>query len=244
MNWPRHAFLILLLALSFAAERPAQTGDPAPDLNKRLDDLDRRIAQIKDLTANFEQQKKSALLKKPLTSSGTVKVKGPKVYWDTTKPHRTVMTIDTTEVRIYYPEQKTVEIYPVQGDMATLSSSPLPRMSVIREQFEITEIKPQDIDPAAKPDGLIAIKLTPKNASLKEHIQQVRVLIDAAAAAARRVEITDADGEQTTLTFTNVKTNTGLTDKDVELSVPKGTTESHPLEGGAPKSPRQPGGNK
>ena len=65
-----------------------------------------------------------------MVSSGTIKLKGTSTRWDTLKPHPTVMTIDASLVRIYYPDQKTVEEYPVQGDMARLASSPLPRISI------------------------------------------------------------------------------------------------------------------
>jgi outer membrane lipoprotein-sorting protein len=232
------AALISVLALAQPAqpkaEPPAAPAAKVDDLTTRLDALDKKIAAIKDLSADFEQQKKTALLKKPLVSSGTIKLKGAKTRWDTAKPHPTVMTIDSAEVRIYYPDQKTVEVYPVQGEMAKLASSPLPRIAVIREQFDIAEAKPTDIDPKATGE-LLALSLTPKLGTLKEHIQRVRVLIDTSTACAKTVEITDADGDQTTISFTNIKLDKGLADKDVEFTAPKGTTVSRPLEGGKPK---------
>ncbi len=219
-------------------ETPKEVQAQPSDLTTRLDALDKKIAAIKDLSADFEQQKKTILLKKPMVSSGTIKLKGAKTRWDTKKPHETIMTIDASEVRIFYPEQKTVEVYPIQGDMARLASSPLPRIATIREHFDIKEAKPTDLDPKADPKAtgdLLAISLTPKTDELKEHIKSIRVLIDAATACAKSVEITDADGDQTTITFTNVKLDSGVTDKDVDLVTPAGTTTSRPLEGGAPK---------
>ena len=233
-----------LLALQPAQPKPDAPAATAPapksdDLSARLDALDKKIAAIKDLSADFEQQKKTALLKKPLTSSGTIKLKGDKTRWDTTKPHPTVMTIDAKEVRIYYPQQKTVEVYPVQGEMAKLASSPLPRIPVIREQFDIAEIKATDIDANATGD-LLALSLTPKSNALKEHIDTIRVMVDLTTACARTVEIKDADGDLTTITFTSIRVDAGISDKDVELTTPKGTTTSRPLEGGAPKQPDAP----
>ena len=234
-------FIAVLLAAQPAASQPKTEAPttPAPaasDLNARLDALDKKIGAIKDLSADFEQSKKTALLKKPMTSSGTIRLKGQKTRWDTLKPHPTIMTIDAAEVRIYYPDQKTTEVYAIQGEMAKLASSPLPRMAVIREQFDITQAGPQELDPKADPKAdLLAIALTPKAAALKEHIQRIRVLIDASTACARRVEIADADGDQTTIVFSNVELDSGLPDKDVVFAAPPGTTISRPLEGGAPK---------
>src|SRR6185295_6863307 len=139
-----HALALIIataLLLQPAQQKPrdeAAKAVPAPqasELNAKLDALDKKIAAIKDLSADFEQSKKTALLKKPMTSSGTIRLKGQRTRWDTKKPHPTIMTIDTAEVRIYYPDQKTVEVYAIQGEMARLASSPLPRIGVIREQF-------------------------------------------------------------------------------------------------------------
>jgi outer membrane lipoprotein-sorting protein len=208
-------------------------------MDAKLDALDNRIALIKDLSASFEQQKKSSMLRKPMTSSGVIRLKGDKTRWDTLRPHATTMTIDTSEVRIYYPEQKTVEVYPVQGEMARLASSPIPRMALVREQFTIEEVKPADIDPTAKGD-LLGIKLTPRSESLKEHLRHVRVLIDSSTACARVVEMVDPDGETTRITFSDVKLDQVLKDEDVTFAAPAGTTVSRPLEGGAPKPQEAP----
>lgn len=207
---------------------------PATDFDKKLEALDTKVAQITDLTADFEQEKRTPLLKKPLVSSGTVKVKGAATRWDTLKPRATTMTIDAAELRIYYPEQKTVEVYPVAHGMGELAASPLPRNKTVREHFTISEVPAKDIDPKAA-DTELGLKLVPIKDSLKEHVSQVRVLINGDTGVGRMVEVTDADGEVTVMRFTNVRTNTGLKDDDVALKVPSGTTESRPLQGEAPK---------
>jgi len=218
-----------------SAPLPAQPATPRTDFDKKLDDLDAKVAAIADLTADFEQEKRTPLLKKPLTSSGTVKVKGTQTRWDTQKPRPIVMTIDATELKLYYPEQKTLEVYPVAGGMAELAASPLPRSKVVREHFTVTEEPATVIDRGAK-DGELGLKLLPLKETLKDHVSQVRVLIDGSTGIARLVEITDADGEVTVMRFTNVKTGTGLKDEQLQLHVPAGTTVSRPLHGEAPKA--------
>ena len=41
----------------------------------------------------------------------------------------------------------------------------------------------------------------------------------------------DADGDRTLLTFTHVRTSTGVSDADLELKLPAGTKMVKPLEG-------------
>ncbi|HYE61577.1 MAG TPA: outer membrane lipoprotein carrier protein LolA [Phycisphaerales bacterium] len=214
---------------------PVQPGTaPVSSFDKKLEELDATVTKIEDLTADFEQEKRTPLLKKPLVSSGTVKVKGSTTRWDTLKPRPTAMTIDASELKIYYPEQKTVEVYPVAGGMAELAASPLPRNKTVREHFTIAEVPAKDIDANAK-DGELGLALTPIKDTLKEHVAQVRVIIDGTTGIGRLVEITDADGEVTVMRFSNVKTNTGLKDEDVTLKTPERTTISRPLQGEAPK---------
>ncbi len=228
--------MVLLAGVCVEAARThsqPETLSQPQSLDARLEAIDARAAEVRDLTADYEQSKKTPMLKKPLVTKGTVKVKGHRTRWDTQGPHPTVMTMDPAEMRLFYPEQKTVEVYPVDAGMAKMAASPLPRISTVREQFTITEVPAKDIDPQAGA-GTIGLKLTPLKESLREHVSTVRVLLDTATAFGRIVEITDSDGDVTTMTFTNVRTNTGLTDDDVLLDLPRGTTISHPLQGEGP----------
>ena len=58
----------LLIALTASAET-----DPA--FQKQLQDLDAKVAKIQDMTSSFEQRKFTAVLRKPLVSSGSVRIK-------------------------------------------------------------------------------------------------------------------------------------------------------------------------
>jgi outer membrane lipoprotein-sorting protein len=59
----------------------------------------------------------------------------------------------------------------------------------------------------------------------------VDVLLDVTAAHILELEIVDADGDRTHMTFSGVRLDTGVTPDDLKLSVPAGTTVSRPLEG-------------
>lgn len=242
--------VLLMVSASQAQEAP-QSGatretPPVEDagLIKRLEAIDARGAAITDLTANFEQIKHTPLLKKPLVSSGTLRVKGSVVRWETTKPEPSTMRIDERELRIFYPKQSVVEAYPIAADMRRMTASPLPRLAAIRSEFFISGVDVKELDPAASNDGAIGMLLTPKSDSLKEHVATVRVLIDIASACATRVEITDPDGERTEIVFSRMRTNTGLKDSDLALEVPSGVKVVHLLEGASSRATPTPEGGK
>jgi outer membrane lipoprotein-sorting protein len=223
------------MALLFATCMPAWAADPpttAPadgPLMQKLTEIDQRAGQIKSLSANFDQQKFTALLRKPLDSAGRVRIKGAVVRWDTTQPEPSVLLIDQGEARVYYPTQKTLEIYPLDKKLADLAASPLPRLDVLKERFAIEQIPVDELDKNAAGKAFLALKLTPKDPSLAEHVKQVRVLLDVRRAYIMKAEVTDGDGDRTVLSFKDVQLNADV--GDLSLVVPPGTAVTHPLEG-------------
>jgi len=67
----------------------------AEELNKRLEAADAKAALVKDMTADFEQSKHTALLKKPLVSSGAIRVKESAMRWETRRPHESVLAMSS-----------------------------------------------------------------------------------------------------------------------------------------------------
>src|SRR5215213_4304741 len=132
---------LFVTLLSVATTSMAQpTTAPATQnaaFDEQLEAIDRRAGAVQDLTAEFLQEKRSPLLRKPLVSRGTVKAKGGLAIWETTEPERTVMTFDPKQLRVYYPKQKTLEEYPIQGQLGMMAASPLPRLEAIRKSFKL-----------------------------------------------------------------------------------------------------------
>ncbi|HTW94813.1 MAG TPA: outer membrane lipoprotein carrier protein LolA [Tepidisphaeraceae bacterium] len=218
----RAAICLLLLA----GVALGQTSRPSGDLNARMVAADAQAAKITDLTAHFVQEKQTAMLKEPLVSSGTVRVAGSVVRWDTQKPSPCVLYAGEGELRFYYPQQDLEEIYPIEKRYADLLASPLPRLKTIREHFDIAPLA--ETRPA---DDTLRLKLTPRDASLQADVQEVDVWLDTHNGVATTVVTTDPDGDVTTIHFTDLRINTGITPADLQLTVPPGTRISHPLSG-------------
>jgi outer membrane lipoprotein-sorting protein len=151
-------------------------------------------------------------------------MKGPVVRWDTEQPEPAVLHSDGREIRLYYPRQSVVEVYPIDRRLSDLAASPLPRLAALREHFRI-EPGGTPRDPART----IEIRLTPTDKLLAEHVDQVRVTLDVPSACVTQVEMFDADGDTTVIQFTDVKTNTGIKDSELDLVLPAGTKVSRPL---------------
>ena len=251
--------LVLLLVFGAAVAAPPAAEEPRkdpptkdPELARQLDAIDARAAKIKDFTARFRQEKFTALLKKPLVSTGRVRVATAAVRWDTEKPEPAVLFSDGKDVRMYYPGQRLLEVYPIDQRLGDLAASPLPKLETLREHFSIERAPPDTFknagakrddpptadtnareakDTAAKPARKsLALRMIPLEDAIRDHVEEVNVLLDIEAAHILELEVIDADGDRTHITFDDVRLDTGIKPADLALTVPQGTAVSRPLD--------------
>lgn len=218
-NFALGAALCLLCAAALAAQQPES--NPIADLDARLAALDQRAATTTDLTAEFTEEKFTPLLKKPLRSTGTVRIVAGKTRWDTESPHPVQMLLDGPELKLYFPKRKSLEIYPLSERLAQLALSPQPKLSDMRQHFDVAADTTSDA---------LVLTLTPKAADLRKYVQSVRVELDEKQAVARQVEMVTSDSERTVLTFRRVRRNTGLAPADLDLQIPADAVITHPLK--------------
>lgn len=213
------ASLIWIMATTVAPIR-GQTEVSIDDLLARLDE---RTAQIEDLTANFTQEKHSILLREPLVSKGRVWVLGDKVKWETKEPRTSLMLVSNRSARLYDQESKRVEVYPLSAGLAAIIGTPLPRFSRLKDSFLIERVRSDD------DSKQVVLKLSPLDEKLAEHIKSITVWIDPKLPAATALEMVDAEGDRTKITFSRIKLNQGLEDTDFELDLPDDVTIEYPM---------------
>jgi len=203
---------------------------------ERMKLIDRAAGQISDLTADFEQQKSTALLKNPIVSTGAVWARGSEMLWKSRTPEPTILQVDGKQLTLFYPNQKTAEIYPLSGQIAQLTASPVPRLGDLLEHFSFAAASSDDL--GAQPDpNQEAFRLTPTDQDIRQHVQKVTVLIDAKAGYILALKMVDTDGETTALRFSNVKINTNFEDSRLRLELPADVKRVHPLENVGPQQP-------
>lgn len=218
------ANLVYRMILSlFLATSPAHENAGTALLREKLQQLDRQAQPIKNLTADFTEEKFTTLLRKPLVSQGHIFVKGKKTRWHTTTPQESTLFTDESRVAIYFPSRATMEVYPVDRRLRALIVSPVPRVATLQQHFHI------ELTPGQSPRKL-NLRLTPKDDSLKEFVEEIRVTVDLTLGLATRIEMFDPEGDRTVITFNRVHTNVNLTDEDVAYQLPAGTKVVHPLD--------------
>jgi outer membrane lipoprotein-sorting protein len=230
------AALLLALGLLAPVAPAEQTANDRPagvdeKLWKLLVEIDARGARVKDLKADFTQQKFTPLLKKPLTSTGTILIKGSASLWHTTHPEPTVMRIDDKELRLLYPRQQVLEVYPTGQKIASLATSPFPRLDVLKKHFTFEQIATKALDSSAKEGDTIALRMQPTEPELRKHIDEVQVLLQVSTGFVLKAVTIDSDGDRVALSFSNIRINGDVPDRELELVVPTGVKVTHPLEG-------------
>ena len=212
--------LCIMLPFLLAQTKPANID---PILLRQLQAINVKTVSVKSLTANFQQQKFTAMLTQPLVSHGKLIARGPVMLWNTTDPEVTQMRIDPDQIEIYYPSQKTVEVYPIEQKLATLAASPLPKLSVLEKYFTFRDLPLQP-----NPHHDIYLQLTPIG-ELSQHIKEVKVLLDSETGLLVRMELVDTDQDTTVIAFSNIRTNAAVADTQMELKLPRDVKVTHPL---------------
>jgi outer membrane lipoprotein carrier protein len=199
--------LVSLLWIPLTAKGAAPIS--ADEVVKRLREIQEKT---KDFSADIHQEKKLSLLKEKIISRGKIRFKKPdKVSIEFFHPESSQMVFDGKTVLLYYKEEKLAERYslrsnPIAERYLLFSKDPfqekLAEWKILedRESFLIMEITPKVKDP-------LFVK-TRLRVSKKDWM-----LIG--------MDMVEKNGDTTSIRYSNMKVNTGLTESDFEIHLPK-----------------------
>lgn len=216
-RWARRIWrpLIVLLA-AFTASISAQTSptdsrQPPDALAKALQ---QRYQGIKDFSADFSQSYRGGVLRTQTVEQGTVSVKKPGLMrWEYLKPEKKEFVSDGRKTYFYIPQDKQVIVNDADTEGVSTSSLFLAGKGDFARDFTA--------DYAATPvPGTVALKLTPRKR--QADYDYLVVALDPASLQIRGLLTHDAQGGDSTLTFTNLKENQGISDKVFAFRIPRG----------------------
>jgi outer membrane lipoprotein carrier protein len=200
---------VCVLATSLAAQGTQQTPEA---LSKSLQ---QRYQGIRDFSADFVQTYRGGVLKTVTREQGTVSIKKPgRMRWVYVKPERKEFVSDGVKVYSYIPLDKQVIVssVPPDNDAATPALFLAGKGDIVRD-FTSSAAE------SAVPGG-VAVKLTPRRTD--PDYDYLIVSLDPKTFQILGLTTRDRQGGQSTISFTNLKENTGISDKAFEFRVPKG----------------------
>ena len=200
----------ICVALSAVAETQSQ---PAPDALARS--LQQRYQGIKDFSADFVHSYRGGVLKTQSQERGTVSVKKPsRMRWTYTAPEKKEFVSDGVKIYSFIPQDRQVIVSDVPPDnQATTPALFLAGKGDIARDFSASYAQPTI-------PGTLALKLTPRRN--EPDYEYLVVAVDPASLQIRALTTRDREGGESTLAFTNLKENQGISDKVFAFRIPKG----------------------
>jgi outer membrane lipoprotein carrier protein len=215
--------LMTLLLLTGSLTAGAQARPPAEELAGRLQ---QRYATVRDFSADFVHSYRGGALRTQVSERGTMAVKKPgKMRWIYTAPEKKTFVSDGVKIYSYIPQDRQVIVSSVPtGDEATTAVMFLAGKGDIARDFTATYAD-------KGPEGTWALKLVPRKA--ERDYDTLVLALDPATLQIKALTTTDRQGGESTFTFTNLKENRGLSDKDFAFRIPRGVDVI--TDGGVPR---------
>src|SRR6478735_11072319 len=206
----------LLLLSAVTAGAAAQQHPPSPA--ELAQALQKKYAGIKDFSTDFGHTYKGGVLKKQITEKGHLLIKKPgKMRWDYTSPESKQFVSDGAKVYSYIPADKQVIVGTVpQDETASTPALFLTGKGDLTRDFTASF---GDI-PSSSPVGTRALKLVPRKA--QPDYDWLVLLVDPGSLTLRGMVTADAQGGTSTFSFSDLKENVGLADKEFTFRMPRG----------------------
>jgi outer membrane lipoprotein carrier protein len=178
------------------------------------DELNRFSQGLKGLDGQFSQQVFDSKGKVKETTSGRVALSAPRQFrWEYIKPHEQLIIADGKNVWVYEPdlEQATRRAQGAEEQNSPLTALINPKL--LDQQYDVSE-------EATARDGLQWLSLSPKRET-ETSFQYAALGFNAQGLA--RMEVVDAVGQRTVISFTGWKRNPGFAAGTFSFAPPKGT---------------------
>jgi outer membrane lipoprotein carrier protein len=212
----RRAAVIATAAAVLAGPFALHAADStAPELAAALQ---KKYDGIKDFSADFSHTYEGGVLRKQITERGHLLVKKPgKMRWDYSTPETKQFVSDGVKMYSYIPQDKQVIVASVPPD----EEAPTPTLFLAGKGNVIRDFTPSLVDaPSGMPAGSRALKLVPK--SRQRDYDWLVLVLEPGTLAIRGLLTVDEQGGKSSFSFTNLKENVGLADKEFAFKIPRG----------------------
>jgi outer membrane lipoprotein carrier protein len=216
---PRFFLLAVLIMAGSAAAQPtpsSQTSSRPPVLDVARA-VQRNYDRVRDFSADFVHSYVGGVLAQQVTERGNVVIKKPgKMRWTYVSPEKKTFVSDGVKLYSYVPQDRQVTINAVpQADETSTPTLFLAGKGNLTRDFTISYA---DV-PGAPPDSY-ALKLVPIRS--EQDYDWLILVVDRSSSRIRMLVTTDTQGGRSTFTFSRMKENVNVPDKEFEFKIPRG----------------------
>jgi outer membrane lipoprotein-sorting protein len=209
--------LVLLFALSTVHAQELSA--------KEVDALLSRLAERRGdsaMQANFREERRLALMEKPVIESGTVSFLPPDMFRRQVDGG-SLTVCDGDTLWIFYPQFGEAEKYTLSSHRPLRES-----VSAMTSGLGLQNLARDYTIQAWRIPGGYRIKLNPKTSSLRKAVAEIRVEISDQLFA-KRLDIIGAEGDRTAITFSNER-RVELSPESFRFQPPEGVRVSEPTK--------------
>jgi outer membrane lipoprotein carrier protein len=214
----RWGFIIFLSLLWFTSEALATSPlvKPVQDLIKKVDN---RYSRIEDLQADFSQETKIEGFQTSLSSAGRLYLKKPGLLrWDYHHPSVEQIFVNGDQLEVYVPEHKQV----VKGNLTHMAASKAPLallqgVGKLADEFDVMPTGEGELGVGGLPLLTLIPRITEEGSST---MKQIVLEIEPTTYLIKTIILYEISGNISTLRFTNINVNQGITSTLLKLEVP------------------------
>lgn len=206
------SLLISALLVAGITSATAQ-GDPAALAAK----VQQRYNGIKDFQGDFVQSYEGGVLRTRTTERGTLAIKRPgRIRFTYTKPERKEFVSDGVRLYTHLVADKQVIVSPAP----TADDGDVPAMFLAGQSDLGRDYTPSFTPLPGAATGLLTLTLVPRKAD--SDFESLGIGVDPKTLQIQFLTAVDKQGGRSSFSFSNLKENRGLSDKDFEFRIPRG----------------------
>ena len=191
----------------------AQTSDPVAFAAR----VQQRYNGIKDISGDFVQTYEGGVLRTKTTERGTIAIKRPgRMRFVYDKPEKKEFVSDGSRLYAHMVADKQVIVSPAPGP----DQGDIPAMFLAGQSDLARDYSPTFTTLPGAAQGLVTLKLVPKKPSAE--YESIGIGVDPKTLQIQFLTAVDLQGGRSSFSFTNLKENRGLSDKEFEFRIPRG----------------------
>ena len=211
---------VVFLALAGSAHAAPLSSSEVDELITRLENVYQSRGSVE---VNFREERQTRILKEPVVDQGKLWFTPPdKVRREITGNSPSTTVIDGNTMTIYYPNQKTAEIF-------DLNKQPSIRDSVqaLTAGLSFQHVRSYFSVEATKEGNEYTVTLTPTASGFRRFFRSLTLLLDSNLRPLRS-DVATTRNEQISTTYSNARRGP-ISDSVFQFTPPPGTTITHPL---------------
>ena len=200
------SLIVLFLGAPLFAQEAGSTEVTGDKKTALVNSIEKAHKQLTTLSANFTQEKTSTLFTEKVVQKGKLSYKAPKqLRWEYASPKAMTVIFSNGKVLLKTEKGTTSNPNKMLGEMGNMIINTI-NGSFLKENSDFNTRY------CKNKGGQYVVVLIPVNKRIKAYYKSISITLSNSTFLADKVVLTETNGDATTITFADKKTNTALSD--------------------------------